>query len=83
VDYEQLAKAIVAGTEVPDSGWYNSPDDLVDVIRKALECACRTGAEDAAHARESKVEHRTGAIAARGKVLSGSTADPEGDQQYR
>jgi hypothetical protein len=49
VDYEQLAKAIVAGTEIPDSGWYNSPDDLVAVIRKALECAYRTGAEDRAN----------------------------------
>lgn len=42
-DFIKKAEVIVRGTQDSGSGWYNSPDDLVDVIAAELQNAYEAG----------------------------------------
>lgn len=59
---EQLRDAgrghlLLHGTQTPESGWYNSPDDLVNVITAALESAASVARQECALiAREVRTE---------------------------
>ena len=45
-EFINRAEMIVRGTQEPDSGWYNSPDDLVAIITLQLSRAYKDGHKD-------------------------------------